>query len=94
MSTSIQVNKKSVKDLLESGKDSSFVIPEYQRPYAWEYDQVETLFDDLWKNVEIVFSSTSKFDFRSIDMSQLDWRLNTYSRKNGRRIVSRIHHMI
>lgn len=49
MSTSIQVNKKSVKDLLESGKDSPFVIPEYQRPYAWEYDQVETLFDDLWE---------------------------------------------
>lgn len=49
MSTSIQVNKKSVKDLLESGKDSPFVIPEYQRPYAWEYDQVETLFEDLWE---------------------------------------------
>lgn len=30
MSTSIQVHKKSVKDLLESGKDSPFVIPEYQ----------------------------------------------------------------
>lgn len=49
MSTSIQVHKKSVKDLLENGKDSPFVIPEYQRPYAWGYDQVETLFDDLWE---------------------------------------------
>ena len=48
MSTSIEVNKKSVKDLLETGKDHLFVIPEYQRPYAWEEDEIQTLFDDLW----------------------------------------------
>ncbi len=34
MSTSIEVHKKNVKDLLGSGKDHPFVIPEYQRPYA------------------------------------------------------------
>lgn len=48
MSTEISVNKKSVKDLLESGKDKIFVIPEYQRPYAWEAEQIEILFEDLW----------------------------------------------
>lgn len=26
-----------------------FVIPEYQRPYAWSDDQVIVLFDDLWE---------------------------------------------
>ncbi len=49
MATTIEVNKQSVKQLLETGKANPFVIPEYQRPYAWEYDQVETLFEDLWE---------------------------------------------
>ncbi|MBF7108741.1 DUF262 domain-containing protein [Pediococcus pentosaceus] len=47
MSTSIEVNKQNVKALLESGKERPFIIPEYQRPYAWTVDQVQTLFDDL-----------------------------------------------
>ena len=49
MATSINVNKQSVKQLLESGKNNPFVVPEYQRPYAWSDEQVETLFDDLWE---------------------------------------------
>ena len=45
--TSIDVSKKSVADLLGSGSKSRFMIPEYQRPYAWGADQINTLFDDL-----------------------------------------------
>lgn len=48
MPTTIEVNKQSVETLLESGKTKPFVIPEYQRPYAWTDEQVETLFEDLW----------------------------------------------
>ena len=48
MSTTIEVNKQSVEALLGSGKTKPFVIPEYQRPYAWNDEQVETLFEDLW----------------------------------------------
>ncbi len=48
MATTIEVNKQSVKQMLEGGKDHPFVIPEYQRPYAWEEDQIDTLFNDLW----------------------------------------------
>lgn len=49
MATTIEVNKQSVKQLLETGKTKPFIIPEYQRPYAWENEQIETLFDDLWE---------------------------------------------
>lgn len=49
MSTTIEVHKKSVSELLESGKSKLFVIPEYQRPYAWTEEEVETLFEDLWE---------------------------------------------
>lgn len=47
MATSIEVNKQSVKELLESGKKNPFVIPEYQRPYAWKEEHIVTLFNDL-----------------------------------------------
>jgi hypothetical protein len=52
MATTIEVNKQSVKALLSSGIERPFVIPEYQRPYAWTYDQVDTLFTDLWEFTE------------------------------------------
>lgn len=47
MATTIEVNKQSVKQLLESGKVHKFIIPEYQRTYAWSDEQIQTLFDDL-----------------------------------------------
>ena len=49
MPTTIEVNKQSVETLLGSGRVKPFVIPEYQRPYAWSDEQVETLFEDLWE---------------------------------------------
>lgn len=48
MNTEISVHKQSVRDLLRGGKEYLFVIPEYQRPYNWSEDEIETLFDDLW----------------------------------------------
>lgn len=44
----INVNKQTVLQLLTSGQEVPFVIPEYQRPYSWSEDEICTLFDDLW----------------------------------------------
>lgn len=44
----INVNKQTVLQLLTSGQETPFVIPEYQRPYSWSEDEICTLFDDLW----------------------------------------------
>ena len=49
MAREISVDKTSVKKLLESGKEKLFVIPEYQRPYVWDEEKVETLFNDIWE---------------------------------------------
>ena len=49
MATSINVNKQCVSDLLKSGRTKPFIIPEYQRPYAWNAEQVENLFEDIWE---------------------------------------------
>lgn len=55
MASSIEVNKKKVCDFLAEGKEHKFIIPEYQRPYEWDEEQVDTLFDDLWE-----FSASDK----------------------------------
>lgn len=47
MATTIEVNKNSIRELLMTGAKEKFLIPEYQRPYAWTDDQVLTLFEDL-----------------------------------------------
>ncbi|WP_225316102.1 DUF262 domain-containing protein [Lysinibacillus fusiformis] len=52
MATTIEVNKQSVKQLLETGKVNKFIIPEYQRPYAWSDEQIQTLFEDLVEYTE------------------------------------------
>lgn len=48
MTNDISVNKQTVLQYLISGQEVPFLIPEYQRPYSWSYDEITTLFDDLW----------------------------------------------
>lgn len=45
----IEVNKLTVLELLKSGQERSFLVPEYQRPYSWGEDEIITIFDDLWE---------------------------------------------
>lgn len=47
MSTNISVNKKSIEAFLYEGKKRTFLIPDYQRPYSWGKDEVNTLFEDI-----------------------------------------------
>ena len=49
MATTISVNKQSVSELLKTGRTKPFIIPEYQRSYAWTSEQIETLFEDIWE---------------------------------------------
>lgn len=76
MPTTIEVNKQSVEALLGSGKTKPFVIPEYQRPYAWTSEQVETLFEDLWE-----FTTTSGGTER--DGSYFLGSIVSYENENG-----------
>jgi len=46
--TTLNVSKQSVLELLTSGQEIPFLIPEYQRPYSWGDDEITTLFDDIW----------------------------------------------
>lgn len=43
----LNVDQKTIFDLL-SAKTSDFLIPDYQRPYAWDEEQCQTLWDDIF----------------------------------------------
>jgi len=43
----LNVDQKAIIDLL-SDKRADFLIPDYQRPYAWNEDQCQTLWDDIF----------------------------------------------
>lgn len=52
--------KKTILNLLSDTK-ADFLIPDYQRPYAWNQDQCQTLWDDL-VNFTIPGGNHEKFD--------------------------------
>lgn len=43
----LNIDQKSVRALF-SDKKSDFLIPDYQRPYAWGEKECQTLWDDLF----------------------------------------------
>ncbi|MDR0446057.1 MAG: DUF262 domain-containing HNH endonuclease family protein [Oscillospiraceae bacterium] len=43
----LNVDQKTIRDLL-TDKSANFLIPDYQRPYAWEEEECQTLWDDIF----------------------------------------------
>ena len=43
----LNVDQKTISDLL-SDKKADFLIPDYQRPYAWNEEQCQALWDDIF----------------------------------------------
>lgn len=43
----LNIDQKIIKDLF-SDKKSDFLIPDYQRPYAWDIKECQTLWDDIF----------------------------------------------
>ena len=41
----LNVDQKTIKDLFQD-KRADFLIPDYQRPYAWGEAECQTLWDD------------------------------------------------
>lgn len=48
MPNNLIVNQKSVRDLFQDNK-TDFLIPDYQRPYAWGKEECGTLWEDIFE---------------------------------------------
>ncbi len=59
----LNVDQKTIKDLL-TDKSANFLIPDYQRPYAWEEDECQTLWDDIFS---FAFPDNNKDSFKASD---------------------------
>lgn len=62
----LNVDQKTIKELLEN-KKSDFLILDYQRPYAWEEKECQTLWDDIFA-----------FSFPDNDYSKFDTNNDEY----------------
>ena len=43
----LSIDQRNIKALFQDRK-SDFLIPDYQRPYAWDESKCETLWEDLF----------------------------------------------
>ena len=43
----LNIDQQTIKELFQN-KRSDFLIPDYQRPYAWGLDECQTLWDDIF----------------------------------------------
>ena len=59
----LNIDQKTIRELL-TDKRSDFLIPDYQRPYAWGEDECATLWDDLFA---FAFPGDSCDNFNSND---------------------------
>lgn len=56
----LNIDQKTIFELF-SDKKADFLIPDYQRPYAWEYSECQTLWEDIF-NFAFPDNDYSKFD--------------------------------
>ena len=59
----LNVDQKTIKDLFQS-KKADFLIPDYQRPYAWGENECITLWDDIF-SFAIPDEGRTEFDSNS-----------------------------
>ena len=57
----LNVDQKTIKDLFQN-KKADFLIPDYQRPYAWGENECRTLWDDIFS---FAIPDEGKTDFDS-----------------------------
>lgn len=43
----LHVSKKTIGKLLSDIQGNKFIIPDFQRPYKWEKEKCETLWNDI-----------------------------------------------
>ena len=78
----LNIDQQTIKELF-SNKRSDFIIPDYQRPYAWEETECQTLWDDIFslrsrkmiiQNLIVIMTSIFLVLLLLLRMMQVNWR--------------------
>ena len=75
----LNIDQKNIGTLF-SDKKSDFLIPDYQRPYAWEREECQTLWNDIF---EFAFPDDDSTKFNSDDEYYLG-PIVTFKNENGK----------
>ena len=76
----LSIDQKTVLELL-SDRKNSFLIPDYQRPYAWGEEQCQTLWDDIF---QFAFPDNDKDKFDEENAEYFLGSIVTFKNKDGK----------
>lgn len=76
----LNVDQKTIKELFES-KKADFLIPDYQRPYAWQEAECQTLWEDIFT---FAFPNEDYTKFKSESDEYFLGPIVTYKNDDGR----------
>src|SRR5690554_4139145 len=51
--STIDIGVNNLKELILSNGEFAFSIPDYQRPYVWDEEKIETLFKDIAEELSL-----------------------------------------
>lgn len=78
--SNLNVDQKTVKELFEN-KKTDFLIPDYQRPYAWEESECTTLWEDIFS---FAFPENDKDKFNSDNDEYFLGPIVTFKNRDGK----------
>lgn len=79
----LNIDQKTISNLF-SDKRADFLIPDYQRPYAWTRDECETLWDDL---KSFAFPNDTSADFDSENDEYFLGPIVTFKNSDGKQEI-------
>lgn len=79
----LNIDQKTIKELFQDSK-ANFLIPDYQRPYAWGEDECQTLWDDIF-SFAIPNDDATQFDDATEEYFL--GPIVTYQNKNRQEII-------
>ncbi len=79
----LNIDQRTISSLF-SDKKSDFLIPDYQRPYAWTQDECETLWEDLYL---FAFPNNSSSDFDSENDEYFLGPIVTFKNPDGKQEI-------
>lgn len=78
----LNVDQKTIKELFQD-KKADFLIPDYQRPYAWGEAECQTLWDDIFSFAipdegRIEFDSNSEYFLGPIHLQKFKFQTGSH----------------
>jgi uncharacterized protein with ParB-like and HNH nuclease domain len=68
----LSVNRKSIGKLFDEMQNKKFIIPDFQRPYSWDIEKCETLWQDITNFLETEESTSSDYFLGTIVSNKND----------------------